>query len=63
MGVNLIGLAAPGVATVWLPVVVVSGLCLLAGWGMEKTLEALKLGCLNRLLGALLVGTAAACSP
>jgi membrane protein required for colicin V production len=44
-----------------LPVVVVSGLCLLAGWGMEKTLEALKLGCLNRLLGALLVGTAAAC--
>lgn len=42
------------------PVVVVSGLCLVAGWGMEKTLEALKLGCLNRLLGAGLAGVAAA---
>ena len=27
---------------------------------MEKTLEALKLGCLNRLLGAALAGAAAA---
>ena len=35
-------------------------LCLLAGWGMERTLEALKLGCLNRLLGAALAGAAAA---
>jgi hypothetical protein len=43
-----------------LPVVVASSLCLLAGWGMEKTLESLKLGCLNRLLGAALAGTAAA---
>jgi uncharacterized membrane protein required for colicin V production len=43
-----------------LPVLLVSGLCLLAGWGMEKALEALKLGCLNRLLGALLAGVAAA---
>jgi uncharacterized membrane protein required for colicin V production len=42
------------------PVVVVSLLCLLAGWGMEKTLEKLKLGCLNRLLGAVLAGGAAA---
>jgi uncharacterized membrane protein required for colicin V production len=42
------------------PVFVVSGLCLLAGWGMEKTLEAFKLGCLNRLLGAGLAGAAAA---
>lgn len=43
-----------------LPLLVVALLCLLAGWGMEKTLEALKLGCLNRLLGAALAGTAAA---
>jgi len=43
-----------------LPLVVVALLCLLAGWGMEKTLEALKLGCLNRLLGAALAGTTAA---
>jgi uncharacterized membrane protein required for colicin V production len=43
-----------------LPLVVVALLCLLAGWGMEKTLEALKLGCLNRLLGAVLAGAAAA---
>jgi len=43
-----------------LPLVVVALLCLLAGWGMEKTLEALKLGCINRLLGAALAGAAAA---
>lgn len=43
-----------------LPLVVVSLLCLLAGWGMEKSLEALKLGCLNRFLGAALAGAAAA---
>lgn len=43
-----------------LPLVVVSLLCLLAGWGMEKTLESLKLGCLNRVLGAALAGAAAA---
>jgi uncharacterized membrane protein required for colicin V production len=43
-----------------LPFVVVALLCLLAGWGMEKTLEALKLGCLNRLLGAALAGAVAA---
>lgn len=43
-----------------LPLVVVALLCLLAGWGMEKTLEALKLGCVNRLLGAVLAGATAA---
>ncbi len=43
-----------------LPLVVVSLLCLLAGWGMEKTLEALKLGCVNRFLGATLAGAVAA---
>jgi len=43
-----------------IPFVVVTLLCLLAGWGMEKTLEGLKLGCLNRLLGAVLAGAAAA---
>jgi uncharacterized membrane protein required for colicin V production len=43
-----------------LPLVVVTMLCLLAGWGMEKTLEALKLGCVNRVLGAALAGAVAA---
>jgi len=43
-----------------LPVVVVALLCLLAGWGMEKTLEAFKLGCVNRMLGAALAGAVAA---
>ena len=43
-----------------LPLVVVALLCLLAGWGMEKTLEALKLGRVNRFLGAALAGAAAA---
>ncbi len=31
-------------------------LCLVAGWGIEKTLEALHMGWLNRLAGALLAG-------
>lgn len=44
-----------------IPFVTVSVLCLLAGWGMEKALEGLKLGCLNRLFGAVLAGAAAAC--
>ncbi len=35
-----------------LPVVVVALLSLAAGWGLERTLEALSLGWLNRLLGA-----------
>jgi uncharacterized membrane protein required for colicin V production len=43
-----------------LPVVVAAALCMLAGWGMERTLEAAKLGCLNRLLGAALAGVVAA---
>lgn len=43
-----------------LPLVVVALLCLLAGWGLEKTLEAFKLGCLNRLLGGVLAGAVAA---
>jgi uncharacterized membrane protein required for colicin V production len=32
------------------------GLCLLAGWGIERTLKALHLGWLNRLAGAALAG-------
>jgi uncharacterized membrane protein required for colicin V production len=44
----------------FIPFALVSLLCLLAGWGMEKTLEAFKLGCLNRLLGAALAGTVGA---
>lgn len=43
-----------------IPVAVVTALCLLAGWGMEKTLDKLKLGCVNRVLGAALAGAAAA---
>jgi len=58
-----------------LPVVVCLALCLVAGWGIEKTVAALHLGWLNRLTGAalagavglmllaVLVGTAARLSP
>jgi len=58
-----------------LPVVACLILCLVAGWGIEKTLNALHLGWLNRLAGAalagmvgvallaILVGTAARLSP
>jgi uncharacterized membrane protein required for colicin V production len=41
-------------------VVLTTGLCLLAGWGIEQTLKALHLGWLNRLFGAALVGLVAA---
>jgi len=68
VGRDLAGVLADSVTNEWLavalaysiPLVVVTVLCLLAGWGMEKTLEGLKLGCLNRLLGAALAGVAAA---
>ncbi|HSL17583.1 MAG TPA: CvpA family protein [Methylomirabilota bacterium] len=43
-----------------LPVVVVAGLCQLAGWGLERTLEQAKLGWVNRLVGCALSGAAAA---
>jgi hypothetical protein len=36
------------------------GLALLAGWGIEHTLTAMRLGWLNRILGAALAGTVAA---
>jgi len=39
-----------------LPAVVCVALCLAAGWGISRTLEALHLGWLNRLAGALLAG-------
>lgn len=42
------------------PFVVVSVLCLLAGWGIERALDGLKLGCLNRGLGMVLAGGLAA---
>jgi hypothetical protein len=42
------------------PFVVVSVLCLLAGWGVERALDGLKLGCLNRGLGMVLAGGLAA---
>ncbi len=41
-------------------VLLTAGLCLFAGWGIERTLKALHLGWLNRLLGAALVGLVAA---
>jgi len=41
-------------------VLLTMGLCLLAGWGIERTLKALHLGWLNRLFGAALVGLVAA---
>lgn len=40
--------------------VVCIGLCLAAGWGIERTLRAVKLGWLNRALGSALAGVAAA---
>lgn len=68
VGPDLAGVLADSVNNEWLavalaysiPLVVVTVLCLLAGWGIEKTLEGLKLGCLNRLVGAALAGAAAA---
>jgi uncharacterized membrane protein required for colicin V production len=42
------------------PWLLVTLFCAVAGWGMEKALDALKLGCLNRVLGAVLAGSAAA---
>jgi uncharacterized membrane protein required for colicin V production len=39
-----------------LPALTCIALCLMAGWGIHRTLEALKLGWLNRLAGALLAG-------
>jgi uncharacterized membrane protein required for colicin V production len=45
----------------WLiPPLVVAPLCLVAGWGLERALEGLKLGCLNRGLGMILAGAVAA---
>jgi membrane protein required for colicin V production len=41
-------------------VVLCAGLCLLAGWGIERTLTAMHLGWVNRILGALLAGAVAA---
>ena len=41
-------------------VVLCAGLALLAGWGIERTLTAMRLGWLNRLLGALLASVVAA---
>jgi uncharacterized membrane protein required for colicin V production len=68
IGDDLLSSLVVGVSNQWLalalaylgPVFVVSGLCFAAGWGMEKTLEGLKLGCLNRVLGAVLAGTVSA---
>ena len=41
-------------------VLLCTGLALLAGWGIERTLTAMRLGWLNRFLGAILAGAVAA---
>jgi uncharacterized membrane protein required for colicin V production len=41
-------------------VLLCAGLCLLAGWGIERTLTAFRLGWLNRLIGAALAAAVAA---
>ena len=41
-------------------VLLCTGLALLAGWGIERTLTAMRLGWLNRILGAILAGAVAA---
>jgi uncharacterized membrane protein required for colicin V production len=43
-----------------LPFVLCLALCLAAGWDLERTITTLKMGWLNRLLGAVLAGGAAA---
>ncbi len=43
-----------------IPIVVCLLLAFVAGWGLERTCEALRLGWLNRLGGAALAGLAAA---
>jgi len=54
-------LEPPGLAAVAaraLLLVLGVGLCMAAGWGIERTLQAVKLGWVNRVLGALLAGAA-----
>lgn len=41
-----------------LPAAVAVLLCVAAGWGIDRTLEALHLGWLNRVAGALIAGAA-----
>jgi uncharacterized membrane protein required for colicin V production len=41
-------------------VLLCTGLSLLAGWGIERTLTSLRLGWVNRLFGAVLAGAVAA---
>jgi membrane protein required for colicin V production len=56
-------ISPPWLATVLghgVPVLLCLGLCFAAGWGIERTLKAMKLGWLNRLGGAVLAGFAAA---
>lgn len=43
-----------------IPVVVAAALFGLAGWGIQRSLEAVGMGCLNRLAGAALTGAVAA---
>jgi len=56
-----IGVHWLAVAVGWLaPILICVGVCLAAGWGLEKTFKALHLSWLNRLLGAVFAATAAA---
>ena len=43
-----------------LPFLLSVALCGAAGWGLERTMTALRIGWLNRLVGAVLAGTSAA---
>ncbi len=43
-----------------LPALLCISLCLVAGWGLDKTLRALHLGWINRALGAAIAGTVGA---
>jgi uncharacterized membrane protein required for colicin V production len=68
LGPGLAERLAVNIATPWLavalghliPVVAAALLFGLAGWGIERTLEAAGMGCLNRLAGAALTGVVAA---
>jgi uncharacterized membrane protein required for colicin V production len=58
---GVIGIAwVAAVAGPLLLVLLCTGLSLLAGWGIERTLISLRLGWVNRLLGAALAGAVAA---
>jgi uncharacterized membrane protein required for colicin V production len=68
LGPGLSDRLAESITTPWLvtalgyliPVVAAALLFGLAGWGIERTLKAVGMGCLNRMAGAALTGAVAA---